>query len=80
MLNWDYDIPKNWQPKTDTEWEWYLTRVINYGLHGERLKPEFLIKYLDKLKIEPKTKEFLRLLLAEYEYNNINRTANNIPK
>lgn len=31
MWNWDYDLPKNWQPQTDQEWEWYLVRKINYG-------------------------------------------------
>lgn len=27
---WDYNLPDNWQPKTDAEWEWYLVRKINY--------------------------------------------------
>lgn len=30
MKNWDYDLPKNWKPKTQEEWEWFLVRKINY--------------------------------------------------
>lgn len=29
MNIWDYKIGKNWQPKTDEEWQWYLVRKIN---------------------------------------------------
>lgn len=28
---WDYDLPDDWEPKTDDEWEWYLVRKINYN-------------------------------------------------
>ena len=31
MFIWDYDLPKNYQPKTPKEWEWFLVRKINYG-------------------------------------------------
>lgn len=31
MNIWDYKIGKNWQPKTDEEWQWYLVRKINAG-------------------------------------------------
>jgi len=31
MNIWDYKIGKNWQPKTNEEWQWYLVRKINAG-------------------------------------------------
>lgn len=69
MLNWDYDLPKNWKPKTDAEWIWYLTRLINYGLYKERLNPRMLKKYLHRLKVDPYRKNFLQFLLTKYENN-----------
>lgn len=50
---WDYKLPKNWRPKTDAEWEWYLVRKLNYddyeGLTGEVVRKYFraIEKYLD---------------------------------
>ncbi|MBI4066900.1 hypothetical protein HY407_00825 [Candidatus Gottesmanbacteria bacterium] len=67
MYNWDYDLPKNWKPKTPDEWEWYLTRIINYGLGGEKINPIILKKYLPRLKVDPKRKVFLEFLLTHYE-------------
>ena len=29
--NWDYDLPDDWKPATDAEWEWFLVRKLNYG-------------------------------------------------
>lgn len=31
MWNWDYHLPKDWQPATENEWEWFLVRKLNYG-------------------------------------------------
>ena len=51
LKNWDYHLPKNWTPKTDGEWRWYLERRINYddlrGLEIQRVK-----KFLPYLKID----------------------------
>lgn len=63
MYNWDYDLPKNWKPKTDAEWEWYLTRIINYGLNKEKINPVQLRRYLPKLKIDDHKRDFLQFLL-----------------
>lgn len=63
MLNWDYDLPKNWKPKTDEEWEWYLTRVINYGPDkADRLDKRTVKKYLPKIErfIDPAKRMMLR--------------------
>lgn len=49
MFNWDYDLPKNWKPKTDEEWEWYLVRCINYGDFKD-LKKDTVKKYFPKIK------------------------------
>lgn len=49
MNIWDYKIGKNWQPKTNMEWQWYLVRKINSdditGINKAVLKKYFpLIK------------------------------------
>lgn len=49
MWNWDYDLPKNWEPKNDPEWEWFLVRKINYG-DFKGLKKEVIGKYFPKIK------------------------------
>ncbi|TSC95076.1 MAG: Uncharacterized protein CEN87_88 [Parcubacteria group bacterium Licking1014_1] len=51
--NWDYNLKKNWKPKTDRQWLWYLERKINYddykGLERKMIKKYFfqLEKRLD---------------------------------
>ena len=51
IKTWDYKIPKNWQPKTDYEWHWYLERKINYddfrGLDMEKVR-----QMINDLKID----------------------------
>lgn len=54
MLNWDYNLSKNWKPKTDQEWEWFLVRKINYNdLTG--LNKEAVFKYFNRIrnKLDP---------------------------
>ena len=66
MYNWDYDLPKNWKPKTPEEWVWYITRVVNYGTtKKEKLDKTTVRKYFDRLKLDPSTKEYLKFLLYE---------------
>ncbi|OGG17368.1 hypothetical protein A3D78_04105 [Candidatus Gottesmanbacteria bacterium RIFCSPHIGHO2_02_FULL_39_14] len=66
MLNWDYDLPKNWQPKTDQEWIWYIERVINYGPQNrEKLSKSMIKKYFSRLRLEKDRKEYLRFLLYD---------------
>jgi len=42
MITWDYNLPANWQPRTEKEWEWFLVRKINYddfaGLDKKRIQ------------------------------------------
>ena len=48
---WDYDLPDDWKPKTDDEWEWYLVRKLNYNdLTG--LTRENITRYLPNLDKE----------------------------
>ena len=49
MWIWDYKIDKNWKPKTDEDWEWFLVRKINYG-DFTGIKKETLKKYFPKIK------------------------------
>lgn len=52
MKVWDYKVPKNWKPKTDEGWIWYLERKINYG-DFKGLNPRVIKKYFRKLKLDP---------------------------
>ncbi|OGG17365.1 hypothetical protein A3D78_04090 [Candidatus Gottesmanbacteria bacterium RIFCSPHIGHO2_02_FULL_39_14] len=63
MWNWDYDLPKNWQPTTPAEWEWFLVRKINYGdFNGLRKK---IIKKLFP-KIKNKLDPGKKAMIANY--------------
>ncbi len=61
LKNWDYNLPKNFQPQNDYQWRWFLERRINYdqfrGLDIKQVK-----RYLPTLKID----EGKRLLLKAY--------------
>lgn len=63
MHIWDYKLPKNWKPKTDQEWTWYLERQINYGPGGDKLDRKQLKKYFNKIKMTDNARAFLELLL-----------------
>lgn len=49
MWIWDYDIPQNWAPKTDREWEWFLVRKINYD-EFQGLKKNIVKKYFPNIQ------------------------------
>lgn len=63
MINWDYQLPHGWKPKNEEEWVWYLTRLVNYGLKGEKIELKMLKKYFPYLKTDPSKKAFLKFLL-----------------
>lgn len=65
MWTWDYNIPKNWQPTTDQEWEWFLVRKINYD-DFTGLKRETIKKYFPAIKklLDPGKRDML-----EYFFN-----------
>lgn len=63
MFTWDYQIPKDWKPKTPEEWEWFLVRKINYeDLQG--ITKDILKKYFPhiKMRLDPGKK----ILLEHY--------------
>ena len=59
MHNWDY--PKN-EDLLKNE-IWYLERMLNFGLGGEKIKRDTLLRNIDKIKIPKNTRVFLELLL-----------------
>lgn len=66
MRNWDYDLPKHWQPDSDSEWVWYIERVVNYGAgRYEKLDKAVIKKYFNRLRLDNERKEYLRFLVYE---------------
>ncbi len=62
MYNWNTDttqLKKN--PEKYTIWK--LEQLINYGLDGEKISKKELLKYWDKIRIEPQYRKFLQFLL-----------------
>ncbi len=64
---WDYDLPKNWKPKNEKQWLWYLERKINYDdWRGLNLK--IIKKFFNKLKkrLDPGKRMMLENYLKRY--------------
>jgi len=59
MKNWDYKLPKNWKPKTNREWRWYLERRIQYG-DVKGLSAARIQEYLPQLRIDPTVKSLFK--------------------
>lgn len=62
MYNWNVDL-KKWDQKSEQFIIWKLNQLINFGLAGEKLDLKLVKKYWYKLKLDPKRKKFLRLLI-----------------
>jgi len=62
MYNWSVDTGRLKSNKDDWN-KWKLEQMINFGLAGEKLSRRLLIKYWDKLELDPQKKEFLEFLL-----------------
>ena len=64
MYNWSTDTTelKKYPEKYAI---WKLEQLINYGLDGEKLDKKLLIKYLDKIRIDPDKRAYLEFLLYE---------------
>lgn len=65
---WDYKINKDWQPKTDRQWLWYLERKINYDDYKD-LKKEVVKKYF--LRLAKRLDPGKRAMLAYYFWNKL---------
>jgi len=61
MHTWDYDIGTLQQGEEGERWK--LTRMILYGLGGEKIPPALLRKHLAYLRIPEDRRAFLRLIL-----------------
>lgn len=63
---WDYNLPKNFKPKSDVAWEWYLVRKINYG-DFKGLKRKIIKKYFHaiKRKLDPGKRAMLEYYLQK---------------
>lgn len=62
MYNWNTDttqLKKN--PEKYTIWK--MEQLINYGLDGEKIDRKELIKYWDKIHIDPQRRNLLSFLL-----------------
>lgn len=62
MYNWNTDIT-TLKKYPEQYMIWKLEQLINYGLDGEKLSRKLVIKYWDKLKIDPKKRATLAFLL-----------------
>lgn len=61
MHIWDYDIGT--LKKTEEAERWALERAILYGLNGQRIPRNLLMKHLPHLRIPEDRRTFLMLLL-----------------
>lgn len=69
-MYWDYNIDKNFQPKTDAEWIWYIERQINYN-DWKNIPLEKLLKYYSQLHIDEGKKLMLQAFLKYYHNEKI---------
>jgi len=62
MKNWSVDTR---ELKKDKEKYaiWKLEQMVNFGLDGEKISRVELIKYWDKLRLDPNKKKYLKFLL-----------------
>lgn len=67
MKLWDYNLPKNWKPKTERQWLWYLERKINYD-DWKGLRKKIIKKYFRKLKkrLDPGKRKMLEIYFKKY--------------
>lgn len=64
MYNWSVNTKK--LRRTPSQYTlWKLESLINFGLNGEKINKENLIKKLPKLRLDPDKKNFLNFLLGK---------------
>lgn len=77
MYNWSTDVTKFKTTKDREIWE--LEQLINYGLNGQKIKIPKLLKYWNKINIDPSRRKFLQRILKdelqEYSYKKTNRAS-----
>lgn len=61
-MTWDYTTTE-YQKQAQADPKWYLERLINYGLDGQKIDRKNLEKYLIELNIPDDRRAFLELLI-----------------
>ena len=61
-MTWDYD-KNEYGKQAKADKQWYLERLINYGLRNEKFDRVLLEQYLPKLNIPNDKRTFLELLI-----------------
>lgn len=62
MYNWNVDIKELRKDKKQYT-IWKIEQMVNFGLGGGKLNRREVKKYWNQLYLDPKKKEFLRMLL-----------------
>lgn len=62
MYNWSTDTSRL-KKNSSVYIKWRLEQLINFGLGQEKLSQKELIKYLPKLKIDQKSRQFLESII-----------------
>lgn len=64
MKNWSVDVQELKKNKEKYA-VWKLEQMVNFGLDGKKIDRAELIKYWDKLRLDPNKKKYLKFLLWE---------------
>lgn len=62
MKNWSTDTTELMKDPVAYD-VWRLQQLINFGLDGEKLSRDKLMKYWDRLEVDPESKAYLEFLL-----------------
>ena len=62
MYNWSVDV-KRFKQDEERFLIWKLDQLINFGLGGEKLNRRLVMKYWNRLHIDPSRRRFLQFLL-----------------
>jgi hypothetical protein len=71
MKNWSIDIKELKKDKGKYA-VWRLEQMVNFGLDGQKLDGRELKKYWSKLRIDPRKKKYLAMLLGIKEQQDNN--------
>jgi len=63
MRNWSVDEKQFKNLDKEQYAVWRLEQLINFGLDGEKISEKKLKKYWKKLDLDPKKKDYLKLII-----------------
>lgn len=64
MYNWSTDT-RELKKYPEQYAIWKLEQLINFGLAGEKINKNKLLKYFKRIEIDPAKKEYLKFLLKK---------------